>query len=90
MKEKRPVDPKVRANIYAMAALYLAYLYYKVAWPYLTHDPYGPSGTEFLASTVILGGGTVFLAYLAWRMYKAPRPEPPEDEEGEAESDEED
>lgn len=84
--QKKPADPRTRANLYALAALYLAYLFYKIAWPYLTHDPYGPSGTEFLIGTVVLGGGAVVLAYLSWRMFKVPRPETPEEspEDGEA------
>lgn len=89
---KGPADPRTRANIYGLAALYLAYLFYKIAWPYLTHDPYGPSKTEFLIGTVVLGGGAALLAYLSWRMYKAPRPEAPTEEEaalpGEAEDEE--
>ena len=36
---KGPINPRVRANVYALAALYLAYLFYQVAKPYLTRDP---------------------------------------------------
>ncbi|WP_295764830.1 hypothetical protein [uncultured Oscillibacter sp.] len=74
---KRPADPRARANIYGLAALYLAYLFYKIAKPYLTHDPYGPTTNQFLLGTAVLGGGAVGLGILAWRMYKAPRPEEP-------------
>ena len=28
---KRPANPRVRANVYALAALYLAYLFYQIA-----------------------------------------------------------
>ena len=75
-----PADPKARANIYGLAALYLAYLFYKIAMPYLTHDPYGPSTGQFLLGTAVLGGGAVALGILTWRMYKAPRPEEPGEE----------
>lgn len=82
---KRPANPRVRANVYALAALYLAYLFYQIAKPYLTHDPYGPTRFQFLLGLVILGGGAVLLGFLAWRMYKSPMPE----ESQESEPDEE-
>lgn len=68
---KEPINPRVRANVYALAALYLVYLFYQVAKPYLTRDPYGPTGFQFLLGVVILGGGAAALGFLAWRMYKA-------------------
>lgn len=77
---KRPIDPRTRANIYGLAALYLVYLFYQIAKPYLTHDPYGPSTGQFLLGAAVLGGGAVFLGLMAWRMYKAPRPEEPEED----------
>ena len=77
---KRPINPKVRANLYALAALYLAYLIYQIAKPYLTHDPYGPTTFQFALGAVVLGGGAAVLGFLAWRMFKAPLPEDPEEE----------
>lgn len=74
---KGPINPNVRANIYALAALYLIYLFYQIAKPYLTHDPYGPTTNQFLLGAVVLGGGAVFLGLTAWKMYKAPQPEEP-------------
>lgn len=77
---KGPINPRVRANVYALAALYLAYLYYQVAKPYLTRDPYGPTAFQFTLGTVVLGGGAAVLGFLAWKMFKAPLPEEePED-----------
>lgn len=103
---KGPINPRVRANIYALAALYLVYLFYQIAKPYLTHDPYGPTAFQFGLGAVVLGGGAAVLGFLAWRMFKAPLrsepeeedaalPEEPEEEEDtalpeEAEEDEED
>ena len=78
---KRPANPRVRANVYALAALYLAYLFYQIAKPYLTHDPYGPPRFQFLLGLVILGGGAVLLGFLAWIMYKSPLPEEPQESE---------
>lgn len=72
---KGPADPKVRANIYGLAALYLAYLFYRIAKPYLTRDPHGPTAGQFWLGAVILGGGAAASGFLAWRMYRAPRPE---------------
>lgn len=101
---KKPFNPRVRANIYALAALYLVYLFYQIAKPYVTHDPYdSPTTFQFVLGAVVLGGGAAALGFLAWRMFKAPLPEEedtalPEEagrEEGEtlpeeAEEDEED
>ncbi len=78
---KRPFNPRVRANVYALAALYLVYLFYQIAKPYLTHDPYGPTAFQFAAGAAVLGGGAAVLGLLAWKMYKAPLPE--EEETGE-------
>ena len=87
---KGPVNPKVRANIYTIAALYVAYLLYGVVKRYLTHDPYGPTTGVFILGLVVLGGGAVFLGLMAWKMYKAPMPKESEElEEALPEGDEE-
>lgn len=86
-----PNNSRIRGHVYGLAALYLAYLLYQLAKPYLTHDPYGPTTGQFLLGTVILGGGAVFLGLMSWKMYKTPPPEEPEEpEEALPESDEED
>ena len=86
-----PIDPRVRANLYGLGALYLVYLYYQIAKPFLTRDPYGPTAGQFALGTLILGGGAAALGFLAWRMRKAPLPEEEADalpeEAGEEESD---
>ena len=69
---KPPVDPRTRAGIYGLGALYLAYLFYQIAKPYLTHAPDGPTTFQLFLGLVILGGGAAALALLAWRMYRAP------------------
>lgn len=74
-KPKAPFNPRVRANVYALAALYLVYLFYQIAKPYLTQDPYGPTTFQFVLGLAVLGGGAVVLGFLAWKMYKAPLPE---------------
>ena len=85
---KGPINPRTRANVYALAALYLAYLYYQVAKPYLTRDPYGPTAFQFTLAAVVLGGGAAALGLLAWKMFKVPLPEEeaslPEEAEEEA------
>lgn len=78
---KGPINPRVRANVYALAALYLVYLFYQIAKPYLTHDPYGPTAGQFTLGAVVLGGGAAALGFLAWKMFKAPLPEEPEEED---------
>lgn len=77
---KRPINPRVRANVYALAALYLVYLFYQIAKPYLTRDPYGPTTFQFALGAVVLGGGAAALGFLAWRMYKVPLSEEPEED----------
>lgn len=89
--EERPTaDPRFRSGLYGMAALYLVYLLYQIARPYLTGDPYGPTRNQFLLGVVILGGGAVFLGIVAWRLAHAPQPETPSPEEnaGEDETEE--
>lgn len=80
---KAPINPRTRANIYGLAALYLVYLFYQIAKPYLTHDPYGPTTFQFALGAVVLMGGAAALGFLAWKLYQAPLPEeePAEDEE---------
>lgn len=80
---KEPVNPRVRANVYGLAALYLIYLFYQIAKPYLTRDPYGPTTNQFLLGLVVLGGGAAALGLLAWKMYKTPLPEETEACDGE-------
>lgn len=87
---KPPMNPRVRANVYALAALYLVYLFYQIAKPFLTHDPYGPTAVQFGIGAVVLGGGAAALGFLAWKMFKAPLPEDPEKEDPALPEDEED
>lgn len=75
----RGPTPKARAGLYAMAAFYLAYLFWQLAKPLLTGAPDAPPPLALGLGTVILGGGAVFLALLAWRLYKTP-PESEEDD----------
>ena len=76
---------------FPLAALYLVYLFYQIAKPYLTRDPYGPTSFQFTLGAVVLGGGAAVLGLLAWKMFKAPLPEDPEEpalpEEAEEEED---
>lgn len=80
-EDRPPINPKVRSSIYALAALYLAYLLYQIVWPYLTGDPYGPSTLMFVLGIAVLGGGILFLGLMAWKMSRAPLPssEDPDD-----------
>lgn len=79
-----PVSPRTRGNLYGLAALYLVYMYYQIAKPYLIHDPYGPTTPQFVLGTVVLGGGAALLGFLAWKLYHAPLPEEEPEAEEEA------
>ena len=72
---QRPFNPKVRANVYALAALYLVYLFYQIAKPYLTRDPYGPTTFQLVLGLIVLGGGAAILGFLSWKIFQAPLPE---------------
>lgn len=85
---KPPVSPRARGNLYGLGALYLAYMFYQIAKPYLTRDPYGPTTVQFVLGLVILGGGAAALAFLAWRMYKVPEEDAASPEEAEADEEE--
>lgn len=74
---KGPVNPRTRANLYGLAALYLLYLFYQIAKPYLTRDPYGPTTVQFLLGLAVLGGGAAALGFFSWKLYKEPVPEEP-------------
>lgn len=81
---RRPADPRMRSNIYGLGALYLLYLYYQIAKPFLTRDPYGPTVGQFALGTAVLLGGAAALGYLSWRMRKVPLPEEDPEEMEEA------
>ena len=70
---KKPFNPRVRANVYALAALYLVYLFYQIAKPYLTRDPYGPTSFQFTLGAVVLGGGAAVLAAVTAGRGSVPR-----------------
>ena len=65
---KGPINPRVRANVYALAALYLVYLFYQIAKPYLTRDPYGPTAFQFALGAVVLGGFSSVLGEQGYSM----------------------
>ena len=77
---KGTMNPRTRAMLYGLGALYLAHRYYQIAKPFLTRDPYGPPTLEFALGTLLFGGGAVALGALAWRLYKRPLPEADEPE----------
>ncbi|MEY8385996.1 hypothetical protein AALC17_01730 [Oscillospiraceae bacterium 38-13] len=85
---RKPANPRMRASLYGLGALYLAYMYYQIAKPYLTGDPYGPSLPQFVLGTIILGGGAVVIGLLAWKIYRTPLPEEDVQEEPEEELEE--
>ena len=64
-------NPRGRAMIYGMGAVYLAYLFFKVAGPFFAGEPLGPTMFQFALGAMVLGGGAMVLGVLAWKMYKA-------------------
>ena len=69
-KERPPFNPRGRMNLYALCGLYLGYLLYQLAGPYIQGGEAAPPVPALLIGTAVLGGGMVLLFYLAWRMYR--------------------
>ena len=79
--EERPAPNRQgRAGLYAMCGLYLGYLFIQLLDPYFTPGAPRPALHMLALGAVILGGGAVALLFLAWRIYRAPAPEEPEEE----------
>lgn len=79
-RENRPApNPKGRASLYALCALYLGYLLYQMLNTAFAPGADRPPSYLLVLGVVILGGGAVALLLLAWRIYRAPEPREPEE-----------
>lgn len=79
-KENQPApNPKGRANLYALCALYLGYLLYQMLDTAFAPGADRPPRYLLVLGVVILGGGAVGLLLLAWRIYRTPEPQEPEE-----------
>lgn len=86
-KERPAPNRQSRAGLYAMCGLYLGYLLIQLLDPYFTPGAARPALHILLLGVVILGGGTLALLLLAWRIYRTPPSQDPEEalpEEAEA------
>ncbi len=80
-KERTPVNPRTRMNLYALCGLYLGYLLYQLVDPHIWGGEPVASVPVLLLGVAVLGGGMVLLFYLAWKMYRMPIPVDEESEE---------
>lgn len=67
-KPKKEFRPQSHATIYVIAIIYLGYLLFQIIRGALAGGSDAPTTPQLVAGIVLLGGGMVFLAFLAWRM----------------------
>ena len=78
-RPKREFRPSAHATVYLLGLLYLGYLLVRMILDARAGGPDAPTALHLVAGGVVLGGGMVFLAVLAWRMSRMPVPEQKED-----------
>lgn len=75
-RPKREFHPRSHAAIYLIALLYLGYLLADLVQAYRAGGSGAPSTALLAVGVVVLGGGILVLAALAWKMSTLPpRPE---------------
>lgn len=67
-KEKREFHPRSHAAIYVVGIIYLVYQLVNLLRAYQAGGPDSPSGLLLAGGILVLGGGSVLLGVLAWRM----------------------
>lgn len=78
--EERPAPSRQgRAGLYALCGLYLGYLLIQLLDPYFTPGAARPALHMLVLGVVILGGGAAALLFLAWRIYRTPESQDPEE-----------
>lgn len=69
-RPKREFRPQSHATIYLIAVIYLGYLLFQMIGDAIEGGANAPSALHMVAAVLVLGGGMVLLAILAWRMYR--------------------
>jgi TRAP-type C4-dicarboxylate transport system permease small subunit len=67
-KPKKEFRPQAHATIYLIAIIYLGYLLFQLVRSALAGGSGAPTTVQLIAGILLLGGGMVFLGFLAWRM----------------------
>ena len=74
-RPKREFRPSAHATVYLLGLLYLGYLLVRMLLDARAGGPDAPTTFHLVVGGIVLGGGMVFLAILAWRMIRIPAPE---------------
>lgn len=83
-RPKREFRPTAHATVYLLGVLYLGYLLVRMLLDARAGGPDAPTAMHLAVGGVVLGGGMIFLAILAWRICHLPAPEKKEEPEPEA------
>lgn len=78
-RPKREFRPSAHATVYLLGLLYLGYLLVRMILDARAGGPDAPTTFHLVVGGIVLGGGMVFLAVLAWRMSRIPVPEKKEE-----------
>lgn len=81
-RPKREFRPSAHATVYLLGLLYLGYLLVRMILDARAGGPDAPTTFHLVVGGIVLGGGMVFLAILAWRMIRIPAPEKEEETSG--------
>lgn len=82
-------NPNNRIVLYGMAAAFLFYMFTDVVKAFLIGGEGAPDIWVFLASLVVLGGGSLFAGVNFYKMYKQQQKEKANDGQAEPQKDEE-
>lgn len=71
-KQKHSFSPGAHGTVYFLGAIYLAYLLVTFLQQAYRGGEDAPSLPLLVGGTLVLGGGTVLLALMAWKMSRTP------------------
>lgn len=89
-RPKREFRPSAHVTVYLLGLVYLGYLLVRMILDARAGGADAPTTFHLLAGGIVLGGGMLFLAVLAWRMSRMPPPEQKEEDAAQSEDDLED
>ncbi|MCD8052110.1 MAG: hypothetical protein LUE89_10600 [Clostridiales bacterium] len=82
-KQKHSFSPGAHGTVYLLGAMYLVYLLVTFLQEAYKGGEDAPSLPLLIVGILVLGGGVIFLALMAWRMSRV-QPKATEDEEAES------